>query len=521
VTVKGNANLTGGATERLWGWRLYVSIGCLILIVATGVSAALGGDSHIAFRFTMLAIAYIAIAVLFLVGYNLRSISIFQLPVFVTLLAVAEFGLAPLFDSGVGRPLDPGAPSDQQVLFRALVLVTVGMSLFWLGCRSVGRRRIEAQPLARPQALAATREASSRTLRWAIVLFLIGFSANAYLLKSGLASTWYTQSWDTYFSNLPLAQPLNFIAQFGTYALVIVSLQRFGRGSTPATNVWFWIIFLSQCLWGVVSGMKLLLLLNPFLVALIMSFRGRKYPRKLIFATLLGVTAIYPFFEAYRAILRGTEGLSITNLPEASRAVKEAVTDAAGNSPDLGTWLSVGWQSTVSRFDELQTIGAVLSLEGSGARLGTGARVWMIPFYPFVPRMIWPNKPVFDTSIRLSEALGYGAYTATNVTYPADLYREFGGIGVLLGMFLWGVAAQAFTNYAYHGADHRLFIYAAAFLDAGHIERDLYSFWTGLVKSLLVLSIVAWAVYRPVRSRSGWRRRIWSGSPSLGAGSLG
>jgi hypothetical protein len=55
----------------------------------------------------------------------------------------------------------------------------------------------------------------------------------------------------------------------------------------------------------------------------------------------------------------------------------------------------------------------------------------------WIPRAIWPGKPV-GTSFDFAEFAGLSAH---NVSFPltAELYVDFGILGVLLGMYILGV----------------------------------------------------------------------------------
>jgi len=63
--------------------------------------------------------------------------------------------------------------------------------------------------------------------------------------------------------------------------------------------------------------------------------------------------------------------------------------------------------------------------------------------YAFIPRLIWPNKPVFEPAAWFSWYLGYStspeeATTATALHIGPELYWMFGWIGPVVGLFLLG-----------------------------------------------------------------------------------
>jgi hypothetical protein len=73
----------------------------------------------------------------------------------------------------------------------------------------------------------------------------------------------------------------------------------------------------------------------------------------------------------------------------------------------------------------------------------------------FIPRAIWPEKPVgigkdltrYYVGPYYEPTEGY----SVTVTLPADLYLNFGWVGVVLGGFLLGVACRIVVTYASQG----------------------------------------------------------------------
>src|SRR5437588_12444062 len=89
-----------------------------------------------------------------------------------------------------------------------------------------------------------------------------------------------------------------------------------------------------------------------------------------------------------------------------------------------------GWREgidhTLQRMDLLTSVAEVLALGSRASMLKGDERWWMLPFYPFIPRFLWPSKPILDKGARFSLALGNPETTATAITYPGDLYLQFG-----------------------------------------------------------------------------------------------
>jgi hypothetical protein len=96
---------------------------------------------------------------------------------------------------------------------------------------------------------------------------------------------------------------------------------------------------------------------------------------------------------------------------------------------------SVAVLARLSTFNQLSQVVRITEQEGF-YRGSTLAYV----FYVFIPRVIWPDKPVIAPGRWFAEKLGrgreleYGFSNAINMTIPGELYLNFGWPGVVLGM---------------------------------------------------------------------------------------
>ena len=71
--------------------------------------------------------------------------------------------------------------------------------------------------------------------------------------------------------------------------------------------------------------------------------------------------------------------------------------------------------------------------------------------YAFIPRFIWPEKPIIAKGAWYAWRIGQanitptGAYTnSVNMTVAGELYLNFGWLGVLLGCLSFGIALGTF-----------------------------------------------------------------------------
>jgi hypothetical protein len=465
--------------------------------VAFGFVGLFGGPERL--EFLMLLVLFGATSVLFIASQGkFRGRRIFEIPLFLTTACFLQFGLVPFIHLLAVDQNSVASPLDRETLVRALLYLIVGMIAFWTGCHCfLGKRdRIEGPLLKEGSRLDFPLR--QQILFFAAMAYAIGFFAKVYMLKSHLYA--YVGSLDSYYSNLASAQVASFLGQFAEFALIIITIERFWAPPDRRMNFYFWSIFASECAWGLISGMKGQLLQNFLLVAVVISFVRARIAKRWLFGFVIGLVLVYPFFDEYRFLTRGPSHIEIVSASEALRAQKLALLEAADRTSGLSGWVEAGVQSTVTRLDLLASLGAILSLGSETSELQGRERLWMIPFYPFVPRFIWTSKPILDKGLRFSQVLGYGSETSTAITYPGDLYVRMGVPGIAIGMFLLGVAAQRLTNMVKHSFGKReLFLYAAIFLPCTDIEIDAFSFWAGLIKAFVTISVIAWVVYTPLR----------------------
>ncbi|MGD0920772.1 MAG: hypothetical protein ABSA70_03290 [Terriglobia bacterium] len=333
-----------------------------------------------------------------------------------------------------------------------------------------------------------------------------------YLLQAG--AYYYTGMRDALSpERLSLIQAFDVLGQLGLVALIVISIEKFVHPLDQGLKLLFVIIFASECGWGLISGMKIILLQNFIVVALVASMIQRRFRSSWVAAALLGLIVLYPLSNAYRGLIRGQGAIQVTSLSAATGVTQMAFEKATWATGGPRGWIQSGLDRGLARLDLLQSLATVVSLSATSAqRLEGTEHLWMIPYYPFIPRFLWPTKPVLDKGRRFSVVLKSGGQTSTAITYPGDLYLQFGLPGILIGMFLLGVVAQIFANTVSGPTSTRgLFIYAAMFQTATCLEADTFSYWSSLIKTLAIVVVLAWVIYGPAikpTARRQDRRRV-------------
>jgi hypothetical protein len=295
---------------------------------------------------------------------------------------------------------------------------------------------------------------------------------------------------------------LTYISQLGTVALVIVAIERYRARHDPLWRITFIVVLSSELLWGLISGMKGLLLQNFITVGLVSSFVQRKLNLRWLVMPFFALVLIYPVSNSYRDVVRNSPHQRVTSLGGAAEAARLALIKARSTGPYGGYSWREGLNDALQRMDLLTSVAQVLTLGPRADMLKGDERWWMLPIYPFVPRFVWPSKPILGEGGRFTVALRGGsedvltAGSGTAVTYPGDLYLRFGLLGILFGMFVLGLVAQWFTNRVTGSFEpQNLFLYAGIYVLGFSFELDAFDFWATFLKMLAILCVLRWIIY--------------------------
>jgi len=247
-----------------------------------------------------------------------------------------------------------------------------------------------------------------------------------------------------------LAQPLIALAGMKWATFLILTIVTFARPGGPR-RVWLCLFSLEflLSLGGFFSSFK-----NVFLFALIaLTVVGRRITPKLIgaglavavLALIVGLywTAIKPKYRAFVSGGVGTQTVSVEYI-EALQKVVELVEDV--NFAQLGE----AADRLALRFAEMDMFSAVVAYVPS-VRAHEWGKLWLDAISrPFMPRIFFPEKAVIDESVLTNYYTGLGVAgmnegTQVSMGYIAESYIDFGEIGMMGAIFLFGW----FIGYAY------------------------------------------------------------------------
>lgn len=292
-----------------------------------------------------------------------------------------------------------------------------------------------------------------------------------------------------------LSQPLLALANLKWAAFLIFTIAAFSR---PSSGFGLWIA--------------------AFVFEFMLSLGGYFSSFKLVFLfTLIGLGAAGVKISPARACFGVAVSAALVFLGVAWTAIK----------PEYRMFVSGGRQTQAVLVDFGSSVGKLLELVGglSFERMGDaagrmierisyveffGAALDRVPTYiphqfgtlwfdaisrPLMPRILFPNKPVIDESVLTNQYTGIGVAGADRGTqismgYMAESYIDFGVVGMMVAIFLFGLFLGLIYRYITMHPHARgllgMGIASAILMTAAQLEGSTTKLFGGLIVSLLV-----------------------------------
>ena len=383
--------------------------------------------------------------------------------------AVAAATLGALSLLWLGNPNIPAPGIGRDDVSNALLLVAGGVAAASLGALIVARpRRREPLRLAPEDVppirlLVALFLAGGAGLAAGILLGAVGFDADAGS-SSGI---------------LPFAQFIAQLGGLGTLVIGITAVAAFASGAAP-TYLRLLVVFLAiQVVGGFVAGYKSQSLAPVILTGLVYVAMRQRLPWRAL-ALTAGVTllVLIPANSVYRTVLRPN--------PNAGAPPATPITVAK----DTLAYVQF-------RFRLIDHVALIGDRTPEVYARGNGNRYTLLPALVLIPRPLWPDKPILNDGLEFSHTyweVPVNTETATPLTQPGDLLRNFGPAGVIAGLAIWGAFLGAVLAASRRWRSPRVeWLYLVFIVTVvGYVESDIPQLVAGAAKTLFVAALVAW-----------------------------
>ena len=463
-------------------WRLapFLLLGLVGAYSLLTIHVLVSGQTTDAITYAVLALWFVVLATIYLARCGYQGTSLCSIPAILTIIGLVEF---------IGVPTWRFINGDERMdddYVRALSIVLVAYVAFWIGSWAFmrgGRLRFVPEAATTP----------ARTVLAALCMLIVGGIASVIEWQLGI----YAYMRDTQLESMvAYAQWLDSGAQLLGGALLISGIEVLGRNkSTVIIRLIFCLSLALMLGFGAISGMKIDLLKPFLLVIVIYAFTRGRIPRMSWLLIPFLILVVYPFATSYRENLNKGYRAQANTLNGLEATVSKSFSDAFGGSLTDKKTVSTNVDSSTARLSLLSFVHDLISM-GNTSLLQGDEKVYLAPLYPLIPRFLWKDKPELDKGRRLSVALGHPITSSSAITPIGDLYSLYGWLGVVIGMFLYGITAQLFMNKLGTSLSEKGVFFLLAVLPVlTNMERDVTASIAASVHSCLIFLVMAYVVY--------------------------
>jgi hypothetical protein len=245
----------------------------------------------------------------------------------------------------------------------------------------------------------------------------------------------------TRFGLFPAALGSGFLGAIGSsvyFGIGLLTIIRIRYNSQPA-RMMLWLLIPPTMVIGFLTGSKRFALSPLIVMAIAYIVVERRIRMRWVIGGLLAIVTLYPIASVYREFLYSGARLGFVDIiTNPTRAV--AVLSSFLGQVSLFDYLQRGIVATGTRMDLLGIVSVIVRDTPSVVPYQLG---WSLAYIPisFVPRIIWPGKPVMAIGQWVTDNFGggEGIISSTGSSWPGELFFNFGWVGIIVGMFLVGV----------------------------------------------------------------------------------
>ncbi len=215
----------------------------------------------------------------------------------------------------------------------------------------------------------------------------------------------------------------------------------------------------------------------------------RRLPiRGIVLGIIFTLFFIVPANQFQRNLLRGQQQAT------AASAFGASVSRLPPLNPFSAVTKAVNYVAT--RFRSIDSVALIHSRTPSLFPYADGKLYAELPAIILIPRAVWPGKPSLNSALDFSRTyyeLPPSVQSENQITQIGDLYRNFGYIGVVLGLFAWGLVLGCVTLARQRWQSPRgQFVYLYAVIPAViAVETDLPELIATVTKALPVVALLA------------------------------
>lgn len=254
-------------------------------------------------------------------------------------------------------------------------------------------------------------------------------------------------------------------------------------------NFYFYTYIILYFGFGLIAGMKGILIFGIVIFLIPYLESGRSLPKKWIVPVLIFLLFLYPFNNNYRNTL--------INIPGISKKDAFVIAIAKTVELDFNNNVSSGSKSYSERVSLLPYLIFSMEKEKEWKYYKNMERFVYLPV-SMVPRAILPGKPVSDIGVRLQSMI-----TATHNSITPTLYGwaylEGGSVFVFCHLLMLLIVINIIQYTKYKNTILYFMFYVNFLISIVTIENDTYFFIAGLIQNLFVYYIFSRFFFKRVK----------------------
>jgi hypothetical protein len=334
-----------------------------------------------------------------------------------------------------------------------------------------------------------------------IAVYLVGIVAQLEQLRTNQFG--YLQN-----AAAALSSPSSFgevtslLADFTQFGLILAALDAFAMSRSFRSRVVLVVLLLAEVADGLFAGSKGLAIVGLFYVGAVAVYTYGHLPRWAVVAGVIVVLFVFPSTTAYRASIRNASTQSVATSVAAGSLVRILGTTISSLTPRA---LFVDTPGAVaSRLSEIDNVAIILQKSPSAIPYKPWTDLVVDPATDWVPRLVWPSKPIISTAEEFSTEY-YGLpptlVTGSPITVPGDLLVHGGVVPLGVGMLLLGVLMNTMDVAIDPGRDRRrLLLFLPLLITVIPSESDTTSLLLNVLGLFIVVAVAGWLAFVPRHS---------------------
>ncbi len=346
-------------------------------------------------------------------------------------------------------------PNVTPIMNKLMFIVIIGAVAMWLGYwSSISNRLLYSRALMYLQDKYFSKDVPPRFWVVAILYVIANLSR---LLEVHLGIYGYSVNEARIGETILYAQFLILLDNLGLFVLIIVALQYYADTQQHFVKFYFFVVLFVELFWGVLSGMKSLVLL-PFLCILMTQYlrRGYIYKKWLLTVPLI-VFVAYMIVNPFREEKNKNPNFEATSVSGIVHAIVDAQIrqfierkKSIGRNFDMNIIKGENDANVIlqvmGRTNLTYAAAAGVDYADTTKKLPPGSPDFLgnlikAPLGALIPRFIWQGKPIQDIGIWYTQVVmgKSNLFSSTAMSIFTNLYFVGGISAVFIGMFIIGI----------------------------------------------------------------------------------